>query len=127
AEIGDDPARFADARGLKAYAGSAPITRASVKKSYVGRRLVKNNRLLHAGFLWAFSALRTSPGAGARYRRRREKGDWHAGAQRNLLNRLLGQLYHCLHSGLTFDENTAFPALTPVASAPDQPFQCCTA
>ena len=29
AEIGDDRARFADARALKAYAGSAPITRAS--------------------------------------------------------------------------------------------------
>ena len=29
AEIGDDRSRFADARALKAYAGSAPITRAS--------------------------------------------------------------------------------------------------
>jgi transposase len=32
AEIGDDHSRFADARGLKAFAGSAPITRASGKK-----------------------------------------------------------------------------------------------
>ncbi|GAB3011455.1 hypothetical protein GCM10023080_092580 [Streptomyces pseudoechinosporeus] len=31
AEIGDDRDRFADARALKAYAGSAPITRASGK------------------------------------------------------------------------------------------------
>ena len=31
AEIGDDRSRFQDARGLKAYAGSAPITRASGK------------------------------------------------------------------------------------------------
>jgi Transposase IS116/IS110/IS902 family len=30
AEIGDDATRFADARGLKAYAGAAPVTRASV-------------------------------------------------------------------------------------------------
>ncbi|MFF0001425.1 transposase [Streptomyces avermitilis] len=29
--IGDDRTRFADARGLKAYAGSAPVTRASGK------------------------------------------------------------------------------------------------
>jgi transposase len=28
-EIGDDRARFADARSLRAYAGSAPVTRAS--------------------------------------------------------------------------------------------------
>ncbi|GJF32574.1 mini-circle putative transposase for IS117 [Kitasatospora sp. NE20-6] len=108
AEIGDDPTRFADARGLKAYAGSAPITRASGKKSYVGRRMVKNNRLMHAGFLWAFAALTASPGADAHYRRRREHGDWHAGAQRNLLNRLLGQLFHCLQSRQLFDEHRAF-------------------
>jgi hypothetical protein len=31
AEIGDDRARFADARGLKAYAGSAPVTRAAAR------------------------------------------------------------------------------------------------
>ncbi|WP_434098497.1 IS110 family transposase, partial [Streptomyces mirabilis] len=35
AEIGDDRNRFADARGLKAYAGSSPITRASGKKSSI--------------------------------------------------------------------------------------------
>ncbi|CAM5620465.1 IS110 family transposase [Streptomyces hirsutus] len=35
AEIGDDRTRFADARGLKAYAGSSPITRASGKKSAI--------------------------------------------------------------------------------------------
>lgn len=31
AEIGDDHARFADARGLKAYAGASPITRAPAR------------------------------------------------------------------------------------------------
>jgi transposase len=33
AEIGDDRTRLADARALKAYAGSAPVTRASGKSS----------------------------------------------------------------------------------------------
>jgi transposase len=51
AEIGDDRKRFADARGLKAYAGSSPITRASGKKSSITRRWVKNDRLNHAGYL----------------------------------------------------------------------------
>lgn len=96
AELGDDRARFADARSLKSYAGSAPISRASGKKRFVGRRFVNNNRLINAGFLWAFAALTASPGANAHYRRRREHGDWHAAAQRNLLNRFLGQLHHCL-------------------------------
>jgi hypothetical protein len=69
AELGDDRARFADARALKSYAGSAPITRASGKKRFVGRHFVKNNRLINAGFLWAFAALTASPGANAHYRR----------------------------------------------------------
>lgn len=50
AELGDDRARFADDRTLKSYAGSAPITRASGKKRFVGRLYVKNNRLINAGF-----------------------------------------------------------------------------
>lgn len=113
AEIGDDRDRFADARGLKAYAGSAPITRASGKKHFVGRRFVKNDRLITAGFLWAFSALHASPGADAHYRRRREHGDWHASAQRNLFNRMLGQLYHCLQTRELFNEEHAFATSTP--------------
>jgi Transposase IS116/IS110/IS902 family len=41
AEIGDDRSRFADARSLKAYAGSAPVTRASGKTLAVMHRRVK--------------------------------------------------------------------------------------
>ncbi|MCX4581218.1 IS110 family transposase [Streptomyces sp. NBC_01571] len=117
AEIGDDPTRFADARGLKAYAGSSPITRASGKKSSITRRWVKNDRLNHVGYLWAFSAITASPGAKAHYRRRRDDhGDWHAAAQRNLFNRMIGQLYHCLQKHELFDEQTAFPVqLAPAA------------
>nr|WP_177324341.1 IS110 family transposase [Streptomyces mirabilis] len=110
AEIGDDRTRFADARGLKAYAGASPITRASGKKSNITRRWVKNDRLNHAGYLWAFSAITASPGAKAHYRKRRDDhGDWHAAAQRNLFNRMLGQLYHCLRHNHTYDETVAFP------------------
>lgn len=111
AEIGDDRTRSADARALESYAGFAPITRASGKIRFVGRRFVKNNRLMHAGFLWSFSALQASPGANAYYRRRREHGDWHDAAQRHLLNRFLGQLHHCLQTRQPFDEQRAFPAL----------------
>ncbi len=65
AEIGDDRSRFSDAKGLKAYAGAAPITRASGKTRSVTRRHIKNNRLNAAGYIWAFSALTASPGARA--------------------------------------------------------------
>jgi transposase len=110
AEIGDDRSRFQDAKGLKAYAGAAPITRASGKTKSVTRRKVKNNRLSAAGYTWAFSALTASPGARARYDRRRDAGDKHAGGLRNLFSRLLGCLHHCLTTGQHYDEATAFPA-----------------
>jgi transposase len=110
AEIGDDRARFADARGLKAYAGSAPVTRASGKSTAVLHRRVKNQRLASVGYVWAFAALTASPGARAHYDRRKNAGDRHVAAQRNLFNRLLGCLHYCLHTRQTYDEATAFPA-----------------
>src|SRR3954451_1848180 len=109
AEIGDDRARFADARGLKAYAGSAPVTRASGKTTAVLHRRVKNQRLAGLGYLWAFAALTASPGARAHYDRRKAAGDRHIAAQRNLFNRMLGILHHCLATGTKYDELTAFP------------------
>ena len=99
AETGDDRSRFQDAKGLKAYAGAAPITRASGKTRSVTHRRIKNNRLNAAGYTWAFSALTASPGARAHYDRRQDAGDRHAAAQRNLFGRLLGCLHHCLTTG----------------------------
>jgi hypothetical protein len=110
AEIGDDRSRFQDAKGLKAYAGAAPITRASGKTRSVTHRRIKNNRLAAAGYTWAFSALTASPGARAHYDRRKDAGDRHAAAQRNLFGRLLGCLWHCLTTRQHYDENIAFPA-----------------
>jgi transposase len=109
AEIGDDRSRFQDARGLKAYAGSAPVTRSSGKSRSVTHRKIKNNRLASAGYIWTFAALTASPGARAHYDRRRDAGDRHTAAQRNLFNRLLGCLHHCLATGQHYDETTAFP------------------
>jgi transposase len=117
AEIGDDRSRFKDARGLKAYAGSAPITRASGKTRSVTHRRIKNNRLASAGYTWAFAALTASPGARAHYDRRRDAGDRHTAAQRNLFNRLLGCLWHCLATGQHYNEATAFPGQAAAGTA----------
>ena len=117
AEIGDDRTRFADARGLKAYAGSAPVTRASGKSTAVLHRRVKNQRLASVGYVWAFAALTVSPGARAHYDRRKAAGDRHVAAQRNLFNRLLGCLHHCLHTGQTYDKATAFPTTSSTSDA----------
>jgi transposase len=53
AEIDDDRDRFADGRALKAYAGSAPVTRASGKVTSVTHRRIKNDRLAAVGWVWA--------------------------------------------------------------------------
>jgi hypothetical protein len=111
-EIGDDHDRFANARGLKAYAGSAPVTRASGRIRSVTTRRIKNQRLAAAGYVWAFSALTASPGARAHNNRRRARGDGHVAAQRNLFNRMLGCLHHCLATDAPYDEAVAFPATT---------------
>jgi transposase len=108
AEIGDDRARFRDARGLKSYVGSAPMTVASGKSRMVHHRKVKNQRFAAAGYVWIFGTLPT-PQVKHHYDLRRAAGDKPAAAMRNLFNRFLGCLYHCLQTGQTFDASKAFP------------------
>jgi hypothetical protein len=109
AEIGDDRTRFANARGLKAFAGTAPVTRASGMKTIVTRRVVRNKRLGQAAYLWALPMLAHSPGAHAHFTARREHGDSYSAAARNLTNRGIGMLHHCLQTGQHYDETKAFP------------------
>jgi transposase len=54
AEVGDDPARFVTAQGLRSFAGTAPITRASGRTKIVSARHVRNRRLADACHWWAF-------------------------------------------------------------------------
>ena len=116
-EIGDDRTRFAHARGLKAFAGTAPVTRASGTKTVVTMRVVRNKRLGQAAYLWALPMLAHSPGARAHYDRRRATGDSYSAAARNLTNRGLGMIHHCLHTGQHYDEAHAFPPARPSAVA----------
>ncbi|MFE4654271.1 hypothetical protein [Streptomyces sp. NPDC056707] len=72
-------------------------------------RKIKNQRLAAVGYVWAFVSLTRPPGARAHYDRRREAGDRHVAAQRNLFNRFMGILFYCLQNGHNFDEAMAFP------------------
>src|SRR5665648_669405 len=67
AEIGDDPTRFTTADGLRAFAGTAPITRASGRTRIVSARRIRNKRLANALHWWAFSAITKSAGARGHY------------------------------------------------------------
>jgi transposase len=109
-EVGDDTARFSTAGGLRAFAGTAPITRASGRSKVVRTRYVKNKRLADACHWWAFAAISRSPGARAHYDARRAAGDRHNAALRNLANKLLGRLWWCLVNDLEWDDDAAWPA-----------------
>lgn len=118
AEIGDDRDRFSDDRALQAFAGSAPITRASGKSRTVTRRRTKNNRLAAIGYSWAFTAASRPSPAREHYLRRRDRGDGHPAALRHLFNRMLGQMHHCLQTGQAYDPAKAYP--TAAATHPQQ-------
>ncbi|MGW5315478.1 IS110 family transposase [Nocardia thailandica] len=108
AELGDDRNRFANARALKAYAGSAPVTRASGRSISITFRRIKNDRLAATGWVWAFAAAINQGPARGHYLARRARGDRHTAALRHLFNKMLGQLHHCLQTRQTFNPLKAF-------------------
>lgn len=116
AEIGDDPARFSSVTGLRAFAGTAPVTRASGRSHYVKARKVRNKRLGDACHWWAFAALSWSPGARAHYDQRRAAGDHHNAALRNLANKLVGRLWWCIANNQPWDETSAWPTMNSTAA-----------
>ena len=107
-EFGDDPDRYVDAKARKAYAGTAPITRASGKKKVVLSRYARNKRLSDAAQQWAFSSMRGSAGAKAYYQQLRAREIGHQAALRQLANRWVGILHGCLKTGMPYDEHTAW-------------------
>jgi hypothetical protein len=116
AEFGDDLDRYASAKARKAYAGTAPITRASGLRQVVLARAVGNRRLSTACHLWAFAALTGSPGARRYYDAHRARGATHHQALRALANRLVGILHGCLRHRQPYDEQLAWPTATAAAA-----------
>ncbi len=108
-ESGDDPTRYVNAKARKNYAGNAPVTKRSGKWKMVSRRLARNRLLADASFLWANSALSTSPGARRYYDQLRARGKTHNQASRALANRLVGILHGCLRRRCLYDEAVAWP------------------
>jgi transposase len=115
AEFGDDPDRYRTAKGRKAFAGTAPVTRASGLRTTVVARAACNQRLVDACYLWAFAALSASPGARRCYDAHRARGATHHQALRALGNRLVGILHGCLAHRVTYQEQLAWPAAEPAA------------
>ena len=105
AEIGDDPARFANARGLLSFAGVAPVTRQSGGTISVHRRRVRNRPLAMAAQDWIMPLLLNSPPAHALYDARRAAGDRHHAAARRMVGKYLRALHHCMRTGDSYDDS----------------------
>jgi len=114
-EFGDDPDRYQTAKGRKAFAGTAPVTRSSGLRTTVVARAACNQRLVDVCYLWAFAALSASPGARRCYDAHRARGASHHQALRALGNRLVGILHGCLARRVAYQEQVAWPAAEPAA------------
>jgi len=115
AEFGDDRTRFANPKARKNYAGTSPITRASGRSRVVVVRFVGNRRLVDACYLWAYAALRPSPGARRYYDALRARGQTHNQALRAVANRLVGILHGCLRHSQPYREEVAWPLMEAAA------------
>lgn len=116
AEFGDDPNRFDHPKSRKAYAGTAPITKASGTRQVVLARVARNRRLADACYLWAFSSLTRSAGARRYYDSLRGRGQTHHQALRALANRWVGILHGCLRYRTRYSEDIAWPPPFQVAA-----------
>jgi transposase len=104
-EIGDHPEQFQSPNALQCYGGMAPVTRRSGKSEFVvSCRLAYNRHLGGAVQQWAFCSLRRSSWARSFYEQKRAQGKGHHATLRTLGNRWLELLWHCLRSGVRYDE-----------------------
>jgi transposase len=115
-EFGDDRTRYGHPKARKAYAGTAPITKASGTRRVVLARFARNAHLADACQLWAFASLSCSPGARRYYDALRARGKTHNQALRQLANRLVGILHVCLERREPYHEGLAWPEVEEAAA-----------
>lgn len=93
AEIGDDRSRYADATGLQALAGTAPVCYESGKYARAHRRYACLKPLRNAMQQFAWQATVHEPWAKTYYQRKRAEGKSHSVALRSLANIWLRIIY----------------------------------
>ena len=111
-EFGDDPTRFRRPSAIQALAGTRPITKQSGGQLLVQRRLRYNRRLGNAVVLWMMPLRNSAPEARAYYQRRRERGERHGTAVRNLANKYLAFLAACVRTDSLYDADRAAASLS---------------
>jgi len=109
--FGEQRERYASAEELQKYAGIAPVTERSGKKSWVHWRLQCPKFLRQTFVEWAAESTRHSFWAQVYYQQQREKGKAHQVAVRALAFKWLRILYRCWQDRTPYDESMYLQAL----------------
>jgi transposase len=103
AEIGSDPLRFGDADGLRAYAGTAPVTQKSGTHKQIHLRRMCSKPLRFAVHWLAELSRAKCTWAQAYYQAKRDQGHSHQAALRCLGNRWLKIIWKMLQTRQKYD------------------------
>ena len=109
--FGEQRARYASAAELQKYAGIAPVTERSGKKSWVHWRLQCPKFLRQTFVEWAAESIRHSFWAQVYYQQQRDKGKAHQAAVRALAFKWIRILYRCWQERTPYDEAIYLQAL----------------
>ena len=109
--FGEQRERYASAAELQKYAGIAPVTERSGKKSWVHWRWQCPTFLRQTFVEWAAESIRHSFWAQVYYQQQRDKGKAHQAAVRALAFKWIRILYRCWQDRTPYDESTSLQAL----------------
>jgi transposase len=115
--FGEQRTRYASAAELQKYAGIAPVTERSGKKSWVHWRLQCPKFLRQTFVEWAAESIRHSFWAQLYYQQQRDQGKAHQAAVRALAFKWIRILYRCWQDRTLYDESTYLQALTQRGSS----------
>jgi transposase len=109
--FGEQRERYASAEELQKYAGIAPVTERSGKKSWVHWRWQCPTFLRQTFVEWAAESIRHSFWAQVYYQQQRDKGKAHQAAVRALAFKWIRILYRCWQDRTPYDESVYLQAL----------------
>jgi transposase len=109
--FGEQRERFTSAEELQQYAGIAPVTERSGKKSWVHWRLQCPTFLRQTFVEWAAESTRHSFWAQGYYQQQRDKGKAHQAAVRALAFKWIRILCRCWQARTPYDESVYLQAL----------------
>src|SRR3989475_9111717 len=109
--FGEQRERFTSAEDLQKYAGIAPVTERSGKKSWVHWRLQCPTFLRQTFVEWAAESIRHSFWAQVYYQQQRDKGKAHQAAVRALAFKWIRILFRCWQERTPYDESVYLHAL----------------